>query len=413
MRILVGWNDVAQGDLIQLILSAGDHDVVLCTNWERFDAEVQGSDAWDIVLMAIGEGPGEESSDRESETDAAEDEVSYDRFCNVRNTLPGVPIVGACSGDNVYRIARYMTNGMRMYLIRDSSGDFIFMMQSILESTVQSVRAEREQFIAEKLREEIESVRKLQESIIPQDLDCPDGFDISARYESSQIRVMGGQPVTLAGGDYYDVFRLDDDSLVVLVGDASGHGMKACMSIMTMHTLVSMIRTHAYEDTAKFVADVNRRLCEHSVVSGEGGFITLLYGILRTDTNEFQWTSAGHPIPMLQDLADGSVEPLGTLEDGGLPLGVVEDAEYDVHTSIIPPGSRLLVYTDGLEEAFPYGNRDHDQYGIEGIVRTMQTTRDQSTKAALQALFDESTAYTLGAGRHDDTSVVLVERAEA
>jgi len=300
---------------------------------------------------------------------------------------------------------------MRMYLIRDSGGDFIFMIQTILESTVQSVRAEREQFIAEKLREEIESVRKLQESIIPQDLDCPEGFNVSARYESSQIRVMGGQPVTLAGGDYYDVFRLDENSMVVLVGDASGHGMKACMSIMTMHTLVSMIRTQAYEDTAGFVADVNRRLCAHSVVSGEGGFITLLYGILRTDTNEFQWTSAGHPIPMLQNLADGSVEPLGTLDDGGLPLGVIDDAEYDVHTSVIPPGSRLLVYTDGLEEAFPYGNRDHDQYGIEGIVRTMQTTRDQSNKHALQALFDESTAYTLGAGRHDDTSVVLVERA--
>ena len=221
--------------------------------------------------------------------------------------------------------------------------------------------------------------------------------------------MLGGQPVTLAGGDYYDVFTLDDDRVVILVGDASGHGMRACMSIMTMHTLMSMIRSHKYTDTAAFVAEINRRLCDERIATSEG-FITLLYGILDTRTHEFQWTSAGHPIPMMLDLESGKVAPVGGNDDGGLPLGIYEDADYDVHRTQIPPGSRLLVYSDGLEEAFPDGNRDFGQYGIEGIERTLENSTQLALDETLQALFDQSLEFTNGAGRHDDTSVVLLER---
>src|SRR5262249_39980002 len=160
------------------------------------------------------------------------------------------------------------------------SQDFVFLLQSTVESVVQAVQAERERKIAERLREEIDSVRKLQESIIPRNLPAPPGYTICARYESSQIRVLGGQPVAMAGGDYYDVFTSDGSDAVLLVGDASGHGMKACMSIMTMHTLVRMIRGQSYRRTSAFVAEVNRLLSEHGILTGDGGFITLLYGVL-------------------------------------------------------------------------------------------------------------------------------------
>jgi serine phosphatase RsbU (regulator of sigma subunit) len=303
-----------------------------------------------------------------------------------------------------------MTHGLRAYLIRDAAGDFVFMLRSILESTVDSVRAERERIVAERLRQEVESVRRLQESIIPNDLVSPDGYHLVARYESSQIQVLGGQPVVLAGGDYYDAFMLDDETLVLLLGDASGHGMKACMSIMTMHTLIRTMRNEGYRDTAAFVAEVNRRLCEQDIVHDEGGFITLLFAILRADSHEFQWTSAGHPSPLLHELEEDRIRPLGTVDDGGLPLAIVPDAEYDAHVATIPPNSRLLLYTDGLEEAFPGEKAIHREFGRAGAARVLQACRAQSLEETLQALFDESHAFTDGAGRHDDTSVVLLER---
>ena len=395
MRILALWDDASEAELISLYLNADDFEAVVLTDTEDFLQHAKTETGWDGVLVTTSSPTAEEA---------------YDIFTRVQQSLPGCPIVGACRTVDVYRIARFMTNGMRSYLIRDDAGDFIFLLRSTLESAIEAVFAEREKMISERLREEVESVRRLQESIIPDDLQCPAGYEVCARYESSQIRVMGGKPVLLAGGDYYDVFMLDDHTTVLLLGDASGHGMKACMSIMTMHTLIRMIQRERYRDTAAFVGEVNRTLCQQSIINDDGGFITLLFGILRADRNEFQWTSAGHPLPLLQDMETNRVRPLGTSNDGGLPLGILEDTEYQMSSAEIPPRSRLLLYTDGLEEAFSDSSGSHREFGRAGIEESLKNSRPVPLDQALARLFDDSTQFTGGAGRHDDASVVFVER---
>ncbi|QDU03886.1 PP2C family protein-serine/threonine phosphatase [Gimesia chilikensis] len=395
MRILVGWDNPQECELISMYLGVSENEVRICATPEEFLQQAAAQDEWDIILMSIT---------------SPDPQTAYDNFEQVRQQHLDTPIVGACPGQDTFHLARFLTAGMRAYIIRDDGGDFMFLMEVTLESVVNSVKAERERFVAERLREEVESVRKLQESIIPTNIISPDRFDVTARYESSQIRVFGGQPVTLAGGDYYDVFMLDDENLVLLVGDASGHGMKACMSIMTMHTLVGMIRSNRYLDTAAFVKDVNNRLCEQAIVNDDGGFITLLYGILNSRTNEFQWTSAGAPIPIVHELETNQIYELGTLDDGGLPLGIVPDVDYDVHTSKIPPDSRLLIFTDGLAEAFPGEKEQFGEFGIPGIMQSLQESRSTCLDSALENLFRDSNAFTDGSGRHDDTSVVLLGR---
>lgn len=396
MRILVGWDQADEADLISLYLGVDENQVTVATDPVRLFEIAQEHQNWDVILLS---------------TCLPDADGAFDVFSRLRDSHPDCPIVGACQTQDVYRIVRFMTNGMRSYVLRDSGGDFVFLLHSTLAGAVEGVRAERERKLAERLREEIDSVRKLQESIIPRDLRNPLGYHVCARYEPSQIRVIGGQPVVMAGGDYYDVFTLDDRHTVVLVGDASGHGMKACMSIMTMHTLIRMIRGDGYKDTASFVKAVNSRLCDQSIVQDDGGFITVLYGILRTDTHEFQWTSAGHPVPLFQDLETGEVRPLAGNDASGLPLGIYDDAEYETHSFQIPERCRLLLYTDGLVEAFPNtGNGQHAEYGMTGIVNTLGRARGFSLEEALQALFEDSNAQTQGSGRHDDTSVVLLGR---
>jgi len=304
-----------------------------------------------------------------------------------------------------------MTKGMSAYMIRDANGDYLFMMLNVLESVVEATRAAREQRLFERLREEVDAVRKLQETMIPQNIEAPEGYRICARYEPSQLRIAGGKPVTMAGGDYYDVFSLDNNSVVLLVGDASGHGMKAAMSIMVMHTLVRTIRTQQYRDTAAFVAAINNQLVQQTIVSEEGGFITLLYAILRLDRNEIQWTSAGHPLPMFHDLSTGEVRPIIDTDPSGLPLAVMQDAEYETIISPIPENSRVLLYTDGLAEAFPEAKSEIvEQFGEERIKRTLRECAERSVEETMNRLFQASLEFTEGSGRHDDTSMVLLER---
>lgn len=398
MRILVGWDDPGEADLIRMYLNVGDDPeaTIVVTDPQEFRRLATTQGIWSAVLLSV------------SHPDL---DTAFEVFREIREYRPDCPIVGACRSQDVFRIARFLTHGLRSYVMRDDAGDYMFLLTAIMDASIKQAEAEREREVAEKLRREIDSVRRLQESIIPQQINSPNGYEIVARYESSQIRVLGGQPVTMAGGDYYDAFFLPDDTIVLLVGDASGHGMKACMSIMTMHALIQMIRTERFRDPATLVGYINERLCKQKVVNEDGGFITLLYGVLDPKTNILTWSSAGHPVPMLQNLATGEVRNVGSDDACGLPLGVFDGAEFTAQQVEIPLGSRLLFYTDGLAEAFNgLSDREHAEFGIRGISQTLQENQTAPLSDALMKLFDDSNAFTRGFGRHDDTSVLLLER---
>ena len=398
MRILVGWDDPAEADLIRMYLNVGDDPqaTTVVTDPAEFRTKVLSEEGWGVVLMSV------------SHPDL---DTGFEVFREIRERRPDCHIVGACRSGDVFRMARFLTNGMRSYVLRDPSGDYMFLLRTVIDAAIQQVESDRERQVAEKLRREVDSVRRLQESIIPQNIDSPDGYEIVARYESSQIRVLGGQPVTMAGGDYYDAFFLPDNTIVLLVGDASGHGMKACMSIMTMHALIQMIRTDRFREPATLVTFINERLCKQRVVNEDGGFITLLYGVLDPRTHVLTWASAGHPVPMLQNLATGEVMNVASDDACGLPLGVFDGAEFTAQQVEIPPGSRLLFYTDGLAEAFNgLSGEDHAEFGTAGISKSLDQNRNIPIAGAMMKLFEDSHDFTRGEGRHDDTSVLLLER---
>ena len=89
---------------------------------------------------------------------------------------------------------------------------------------------------------------------------------------------------------------------------------------------------------------------------------------------------------------------------------MAEDWEYPSVFVEIPPGSRVLLYSDGLEEAFPNDNERHQQFGLAGITKTLQETAHLPLEEVLEELFAASNRATKGAGRMDDTSIVLLER---
>jgi len=395
MRVLVGWDDTEEAELLSLYLNVDDTDVVVETCWDRFLEQAQTGGNWDAFLI---------------QTSSPDSDTAFHYFQELRKVSADHPIVGAANQEDVYRIARFLTSGMRSYVLRDPNKDYMFLLHSALQSGLDAVRAERERMIAIKLRQEVDAVRKLQESIIPRLLNVPEGYAITGRYESSEISVMGGLPVTMAGGDYYNALSLPDGTIALLVGDASGHGMKACMSIMTLHTLIQMFPSKRYRDPAVFVRDINDNLCRQAVVNDDGGFITLLYGILDPKENTFEWAAAGHPLPIIQCLKSGEIEERGSTDFVGMPLGIWEEAEYESQKIDLPEACRMALYTDGLAEAFDDGQKTLAEFGVSGIMRIMCETSDRTLDDTLAALFDASHAHTRGQGRHDDTSVLLVQR---
>jgi serine phosphatase RsbU (regulator of sigma subunit) len=165
-------------------------------------------------------------------------------------------------------------------------------------------------------------------------------------------------------------------------------------------------------ETAKFVGEINQRLCDNSIVQSGGGFITLFYTAIDTNAHEMHWTSAGHPLAMLHNLVTNEVKMIGTETEAGLPLGIYPDVEYTSSSVPIPAGSRILIYSDGLTDALPpqSGTNTELAFGIPGIMKALQACREKKIDETLNHLFQATSEYTQGAGRHDDTSVVLLER---
>jgi PAS domain S-box-containing protein len=174
----------------------------------------------------------------------------------------------------------------------------------------------------------------LQRSLLPEQLPPIDGLALAARY-------LPGARGAAIGGDWYDVLERPDGRVTLVVGDVAGHGLRAAAS---MGQLRNAFRAYGMVEAspAEVVARINRL-----VMSGtEQVMATVLYLVLDRESGEVAWSAAGHPPPLV-------IGPDGArfLEGGrSVPIGAADPAVFREATAILPPGSSLLLYTDGLVE---------------------------------------------------------------
>jgi PAS domain S-box-containing protein len=174
----------------------------------------------------------------------------------------------------------------------------------------------------------------LQRSLLPERLPPIDGLELAARY-------LPGARGAAVGGDWYDVLERPDGRVALVVGDVAGHGLRAAAS---MGQLRNAFRAYGLVESspAEVVARINRL-----VMSGvEQVMATVLYLVLDRETGEVAFSAAGHPPPLV-------LAPDGPrfLEGGrSVPIGAADAAVFREATAILPPGSSILLYTDGLVE---------------------------------------------------------------
>jgi PAS domain S-box-containing protein len=174
----------------------------------------------------------------------------------------------------------------------------------------------------------------LQRSLLPERLPRIEGLEIAARY----LPAAHGAAI---GGDWYDALELPDGRVALVVGDVAGHGLRAAA---TMGQLRNAFRAYGLAESspARVMARVNRL-----VMSGEeDAMATVLYLVLDRETGEVTFTSAGHPPPLV--LAPGGARFLEGVRS--VPVGAVEPGVFREEVAVLPPGSSLLLYTDGLVE---------------------------------------------------------------
>jgi sigma-B regulation protein RsbU (phosphoserine phosphatase) len=196
----------------------------------------------------------------------------------------------------------------------------------------------------------------LQRSLLPSHLPAIPGVQLAARYRA------GGGDTAMVGGDTYDVTPLPDGRWMVLIADVCGTGAEAAaVTAITRHTA----RAAAAGSPAEILAAVNAALL-HETGEGPLRFVTACCLVLEPTGTGYRarLSVAGHPLPVLRCPA-GHVEEVGT---AGRPLGIDADVRFSESDLALPPGSMLVLYTDGVTEARDDAGR---QFGEDALLRVV------------------------------------------
>ncbi len=241
----------------------------------------------------------------------------------------------------------------------------------------------------EKLEAELDAARTIQRSILPRARPRLPGFDFGVLME----------PMRSVGGDFFDFIPLGDDRLGIAVGDVTDHGIPAAIFMALTYSLLRAEASRA-RSPGEALRSVNRHLLG---MNESGMFVTVLYGILSGATREFGYARAGHDLPLLLD-ARREVVRLGY--GVGQPLGLFPDPALDEQRVVLPSGSLLLMYTDGVTEAM---DRDRQQFGLERLQAALRAGGRLPAQAVCEAVGDGVRAHSGAAAQHDDITLVAVQ----
>jgi serine phosphatase RsbU (regulator of sigma subunit)/predicted ester cyclase len=201
----------------------------------------------------------------------------------------------------------------------------------LMERLVEQERIERE-----RVEQELEVARTIQQASLPKEVPTLEGWQISPLY----------RPAREVGGDFYDFHPLSEGRLGLVVGDATGKGVPAAL---VMATTCGMLQLAAQaSDSSSSPGEVLKRVNEALFVRIPSNmFVTCFYGVLDPVSGSLRYANAGHDLPYLRRVG-GDAEELRAI---GMPLGLMPGMSYEQKEIVLEEGEAALFYSDGLVEA--------------------------------------------------------------
>ena len=231
---------------------------------------------------------------------------------------------------------------------------------------------------------ELRVARRIQEEMLPK--SSLDRSDLTARGSLA--------PAKEVGGDLFDYF-VREEKLFFCVGDVCGKGVPAAMVMAVTHAILRML-SEQEEAPARIVGELNREACRNNAT---GTFVTLFLGVLDLSTGRLRYCNAGHDRPVL---VGDSVEELPALAN--VPVGVFDDFTYQEQEVMIPAGTILFLYTDGVTESMDVGRR---QFGRERLLGTLSAC-SRKPDALIRAVSADVRAFAGEAEQSDDLTMLAV-----
>jgi sigma-B regulation protein RsbU (phosphoserine phosphatase) len=248
----------------------------------------------------------------------------------------------------------------------------------------------------EKLNREIEIAREVQERLFPQHLPEISGLDYFGRCRTA----LG------VGGDYYDFLALPDGKLGVALGDVSGKGIAAALTMASLQASLRADAMRAGNDLAGLITRVNAMLYDAST---EDRYATLFYAQYDPATHRLSYVNAGHCPPILLRRAAKNGPENGTVERldqaGGTVVGLLPECSYEQAEACLSPGDLLVIYTDGFSEAM---NPNLEEWGEKRLFDAVSSCNGLPAKDSITKIMQAADAFAAGAPQSDDMTLVIL-----
>src|SRR3984893_1434961 len=243
------------------------------------------------------------------------------------------------------------------------------------------------------LEEQLEIAGQVQSELLPPLTERYVGVRLATEYT----------PAEQVGGDYYDVFRLKDERIALVMGDVSGKGVPAALLMGVTH---GAVRPSLWSDSPSRheseSQQLNHLLCERA--SGER-YASMFWCYHDPIAHTLSYVNAGHCPPLLTRKSGNKVE-ISRLHVGGPVLGVLADDRYEHAKLQVSPGDLLVMYSDGLVEAI---NSHGEEYGEGRLREQLATLTEKSADDIRRAILASLAAFSGSAELRDDLTIVVAQ----
>ena len=236
------------------------------------------------------------------------------------------------------------------------------------------------------LEHELINASKVQKALLVQRAPKIEHLDITAINLPSKI----------VSGDLYDIIRYDQHTVGLAIGDVSGKGAPAAL---TMVLVLAGLRSQKqfFMTACDIVYRLNNLLFESTT---EGNYVTFFYAVVNSEQKKLIYTNAGHNPPILLR-ANGQVEKLAV---GGIVIGFRSDFQYRQEEVAFNPGDVLLMYTDGITEAM---NASEEEFGEERLLQVLQQNKQKSVLEIREAIIKAVQNFSIKRVKEDDMTLLI------
>jgi len=242
-----------------------------------------------------------------------------------------------------------------------------------------------------KIEEELKIAKNIQEGLLPNNNFNFDKLEISC----------SSQPARIIGGDFYDVIKLNEDKILVVIADVSGKGLPAALYMAKVQALIRFA-SKIFNTPKEIISEVNKQVYDKFE---KKSFVTVSLGLFDLKTNKVRFIRAGHNPAIFA--RNGSIELLNTRGIGlGLDRSELFNNNLDEYEIQLDKESLLLFYTDGLNEAM---NKHKEEFGMERLINIVKQNKSLRPAEISHNLTEEVRNFVHDAEQHDDITLVVVK----